>query len=79
MYKNYVFQIARLEGCKRVVGICGSAEKCKVLTAELGFDAAINYKTDNIHDKLKETCPDGIDIYFDNVGGDLSDKVIQQV
>ncbi|XP_046550888.1 prostaglandin reductase 2-like isoform X2 [Haliotis rubra] len=72
-------QIARAEGCKCVVGICGSEEKCAYLTSQLGFDAAINYKAEDVSSRLKETCPDGIDVYFDNVGGDISDKVIQQI
>ncbi|XP_046379919.2 prostaglandin reductase 2-like isoform X2 [Haliotis rufescens] len=72
-------QIARAEGCKRVVGICGSKEKCEYLTSQLGFDAAVNYKTEDVSDRLKEACPDGVDVYFDNVGGDISDKVIQQM
>nr|XP_033498799.1 prostaglandin reductase 2-like [Epinephelus lanceolatus] len=72
-------QIARLEGCVRVVGICGSDEKCKALVDDLGFSAAINYRTEDVSAKLKECCPDGIDVYFDNVGGDISDAVITQM
>lgn len=71
-----VGQIAKLKGC-RVVGIAGTDEKCTILTEELGFDAAINYKTtDNFQHALKEACPDGVDIYFDNVGGAISDDVV---
>ncbi|WP_209123559.1 NADP-dependent oxidoreductase [Alkalihalobacillus sp. BA299] len=70
-----VGQIAKIKGC-RVVGIAGSEEKNAYLINELGFDAAINYKTtNNIGQELKEACPNGIDIYFDNVGGEISDAV----
>lgn len=62
-------QIAKLNGC-RVVGIAGSDDKCRWLTEELGFDAAINYRTENVAQALKEACPSGIDIFFDNVGGE---------
>lgn len=62
-----------------MVGICGSVEKCKVLTEELGFDAAINYKTEDVKEKLAELCPCGVDVYFDNVGGEISNTVINQV
>lgn len=72
-------QIGRLDGCARVVGICGSAEKCRALVEDLGFDAAINYRAEDIPAKLKESCPHGIDVYFDNVGGDISDTVIKQM
>jgi NADPH:quinone reductase len=71
-----VGQIAKLKGC-RVVGIAGADEKCAYLTEELGFDAAINYKTaDNLRNQLKEACPNGVDVYFDNVGGAVSDAVM---
>ena len=71
-----VGQIAKLKGC-RVVGIAGAEDKCAFLTDELGFDAAINYKTtDNLRKALKEACPNGVDIYFDNVGGTVSDAVM---
>lgn len=63
----------------RVVGLCGSVEKCKTLVEDLGFSAAINYKLDDVAAKLSECCPDGIDVYFDNVGGTISDTVISQV
>lgn len=72
-------QIGRMDGCVRVVGICGSDEKCKALVDDLGFSAAINYRTEDVSAKLKECCPDGIDVYFDNVGGDISDAVITQM
>ena len=61
------------------MGICGTNEKCAVLTDELGFDAAINYKTDDVSKRLQEVCPHGVDVYFDNVGGDVSNAVIKQV
>lgn len=70
-----VCQIAKLKGC-RVVGIAGSDEKNRYLTEELGLDAAINYKTTNdMLGALNTACPNGIDIYFDNVGGAVSDAV----
>ncbi|XP_048455587.1 prostaglandin reductase 2 isoform X2 [Rhincodon typus] len=72
-------QIGRLEGCSRVVGICGTDQKCQVLVSEIGFDAAINYKKDNVAEKLREYCPAGVDTYFDNVGGDISNTVISQM
>ncbi len=71
-----VGQIAKIKGC-RVVGIAGSGTKVEFLKNELGFDAAINYKkTDSIREELKKACPDGVDIYFDNVGGNISDAVL---
>ncbi|XP_078419125.1 prostaglandin reductase 2 isoform X3 [Cetorhinus maximus] len=72
-------KIGRLEGCARVVGICGTDEKCQVLVCEMGFDAAINYKRENIAEKLLEYCPAGVDAYFDNVGGDTSNTIISQM
>ena len=72
---SYVGQIAKIQGC-RVVGIAGGDDKVEYLTKELGFDAAFNYKTTtNYVAKLKELCPNGIDCYFDNVGGSISDAV----
>ncbi len=74
-----VGQIAKLQGC-RVVGIAGSEEKTKMLTEEFGFDAAINYKTAKDMTKaIAEACPKGVDIYFDNVGGEISDAVIKNI
>ncbi|XP_071788908.1 prostaglandin reductase 2-like [Asterias amurensis] len=72
-------QIARLDGCGTVVGICGTEGKCRFLIDDLGFDAAINYKTDDIAARLRECCPAGIDVYFDNVGGEISNHVIRQM
>src|SRR5215475_3915559 len=71
-------QIGKIKGC-RVVGIAGSDEKCKWITEELGFDAAINYKSEKVREALKRTCPNGIDIYFDNVGGETLDAVLAQI
>ena len=71
-----VCQIARIKGC-RVVGIAGSDEKNKYLTDELGVAATVNYKTSgDLRQSLKEVCPDGVDVYFDNVGGHISDAVL---
>ncbi|XP_056348879.1 prostaglandin reductase 2 isoform X3 [Oenanthe melanoleuca] len=72
-------QIGRLEGCSRVVGIAGTDEKCSILVQEMGFDAAINYKKGDVAKQLRELCPGGVDVYFDNVGGDISDAVISQM
>lgn len=72
-------QIGRLDGCSTVVGICGSEEKCQSLVKDLGFSAAVNYRQDDVSEKLKQCCPKGIDVYFDNVGGDISDTVIAQM
>ncbi|MGD8418053.1 MAG: NADP-dependent oxidoreductase, partial [Pseudomonadales bacterium] len=71
-------QIARIQGC-RVVGIAGSAEKCRWLTDELGFDAAIDYKREDVSAALDTHCPDGIDIYFDNVGGETLDLCLARI
>lgn len=74
-----VAQIAKLKGC-RVVGIAGSDEKINMLTTEFGIDEGINYKTaHNIKEAIKNTCPNGVDIYFDNVGGEISDAVIDEI
>ena len=70
---SIVGQIAKLQGC-RVVGIAGTDAKVRMLTDEFGFDAAFNYHNEkNYFAKLKELCPQGIDVYFDNVGGELTD------
>jgi len=72
---SVVGQIAKILGC-RVVGIAGSEEKVEMLKTKFGFDAAINYNTtENMTKAISEACPDGVDIYFDNVGGKISDSV----
>jgi NADPH-dependent curcumin reductase CurA len=71
-------QIAKIKGC-RVVGIAGSDEKCRWLTGELGFDAAINYRTEDVGAALDRHCPDGINIYFDNVGGEILDLCLARI
>lgn len=75
---SVVGQIAKIRNC-RVVGIAGGADKCRYLTDELGFDAAIDYKTDDVRKAVKRHCPDGVDVYFDNVGGDILDAVLTQL
>jgi len=72
---SVVGQIAKLHGC-RVVGIAGSEDKCRWLTEELGFDAVINYRSENVGKALADACPSGIDVYFDNVGGEILEAVI---
>ena len=72
---SLVGQIAKIKGC-RVVGIAGGASKCKYVVEELGFDAAIDYKNENLMEALKTHCPEGIDVYFDNVGGDILDAAL---
>ncbi|MCG8692042.1 MAG: NADP-dependent oxidoreductase [Minwuiales bacterium] len=74
---SFVGQIAKLKGC-RAVGIAGTDEKCRWLTEELGFDAAINYKTEDMNPALRAACPDGIDVYFDNVGGPILEAALFQ-
>lgn len=69
-----VGQIARLKGC-RAVGIAGGPKKCAWITDELGFDAAIDYKGQDVGKTLKTACPEGVDVYFDNVGGPVTDAV----
>src|SRR5438105_3723224 len=65
---SVVGQLAKIRGC-RVVGVAGSRDKCRFVVDELGFDACLNYKTDDLATALKEACPSGVDVYFDNVGG----------
>ncbi|NNE26946.1 MAG: NADP-dependent oxidoreductase, partial [Saprospiraceae bacterium] len=72
---SMVGQIAKIKGCN-VVGIAGSDEKCTYVTESLGFDACINYKTQDIKQAIKAACPNGIDVYFDNVGGDILDAAL---
>lgn len=75
---SLVGQIGKIKGC-RVVGIAGADDKCKWIVDELGFDAAINYKTENVAEALKKHCPNGIDIDFENVGGEIMDAVLAQI
>jgi NADPH-dependent curcumin reductase CurA len=70
-----VGQIARIKGC-RVIGIAGGPDKCAMLVDELGFDAAIDYRAENVKKALRRHAPDGIDVYFDNVGGDVLDAAL---
>jgi NADPH-dependent curcumin reductase len=71
-------QIAKIKGC-RVVGIAGGREKCDYLVRDLGFDAAIDYKSEDVKKTLRQHCPKGVDVYFDNVGGDILDIVLTQL
>lgn len=71
-------QIAKLDGA-RVVGIAGGPEKCRFLTEEVGFDAAVDYKRDDVVEQLRAAAPGGVDVYFDNVGGPLLDVVLDQI
>ena len=73
-----VGQIAKIKGC-HVVGIAGGADKCRYITDELGFDAAIDYKAEDVKEALKRHCPKGIDVYFDNVGGDILDAALSRL
>ena len=73
-----VGQIAKIKGC-RAVGIAGGPEKCRMLIEDYGFDAAIDYKADDLKASLKEHCPDRIDVYFDNVGGDVLDACLARL
>lgn len=68
-------QIARIQGA-RVIGIAGTDEKCRWITEDLGFDAAINYHTEDVGHRLRELCPDGVNVFFDNVGGAILDTVL---
>jgi hypothetical protein len=71
-------QIAKIKGC-RVVGIAGGEEKCRWITEELGFDAAIDYKSEHVAAALRERAPDRVNVYFDNVGGDVLDAVLTRI
>jgi NADPH-dependent curcumin reductase len=72
---SVVGQIAKIKGCK-VVGIAGGQDKCDYVVNQLGFDACIDYKAGNLRKNLKDACTDGVDIYFDNVGGEILDTVL---
>jgi NADPH-dependent curcumin reductase len=68
-------QIAKIKGC-RTIGIAGGPEKCRHVVEELGFDACVDYKSENVMAALRKHCPDGIDVYFDNVGGEILDAAL---
>jgi hypothetical protein len=70
-----VGQIAKIKGC-RAVGIAGGADKCRYLITDLGFDAAIDYKSEDVAEALRKSCPQGINIYFDNVGGNILEAAL---
>ena len=73
-----VGQLAKIKGC-RAVGIAGGQAKCDWVVKELGFDACIDYKAGPVKDGLKQHCPDGVDVYFDNVGGEILDTVLTRI
>jgi len=75
---NIAGQIAKIKGCK-VIGIAGGPEKCQWLVDELGFDGAIDYKEGDVSKKLKELCPDGINVFFDNVGGEILEAALNNL
>ena len=74
-----VGQIAKIKGAAKVIGIAGGPKKCAGIVDELGFDEAIDYKSDNVAARLREAAPDGIDLFFDNVGGDILDACLAQL
>ena len=75
---SVVGQIAKIKGCT-VIGTAGGPEKCKYVTEELGFDACIDYKNENVYKELRTAAPKGIDVYFDNVGGEILDIALAQI
>jgi len=75
---SVVGQLAKIKGC-RAVGIAGGADKCRYLVNDLGFDAAIDYKSEDVTQALRKSCPQGINIYFDNVGGDILEAALSNL
>jgi NADPH-dependent curcumin reductase len=75
---SLVGQIAKIKGC-RAVGVAGSDEKCAFVVNELGFDACVNYKNQDFNAALKEACPNGVDVYFDNVAGAVLEAVLRRI
>ncbi len=75
---SIVGQIAKIKGCT-VIGIAGGTEKCKYIVEELGFDGAIDYKNEDVKERLKEETPKGLDVYFDNVGGEILDIALSRL
>ena len=76
---HIVGQLAKIAGCRTVVGLAGSAEKVADLTELYGYDVGIDYKQDDLNARLKEACPNGVDVYFDNVGGAISETVFRRL
>jgi NADPH-dependent curcumin reductase CurA len=72
-------QIAKILGAKKVIGIAGGPQKCGYIAEELGFDETIDYKSENVSARLREAAPDGIDLYFDNVGGEILDACLARL
>jgi NADPH-dependent curcumin reductase CurA len=75
---SVVGQIARIKNC-RTIGIAGGADKCRLVVDEFGFDAAIDYKHEDVKAALRQHCPSGIDVYFDNVGGEILDAALARL
>ncbi|MBV9189986.1 MAG: NADP-dependent oxidoreductase [Betaproteobacteria bacterium] len=75
---SVVGQLAKLWGCK-AIGVAGGPEKCAYVKQELGFDACLDYKAGNLREALKEACPKGVDVYFDNVGGEILDLLLTRM
>jgi NADPH-dependent curcumin reductase CurA len=75
---SVVGQLAKIGGC-RAVGIAGGREKCDYVTRELGFDACVDYKSGALREQLKDVCPKGVDVYFDNVGGEILDTLLTRM
>lgn len=75
---SVVGQLAKIHGC-RVVGITGGSEKARLLEEEYGFDAVVDYKAGNLYQDLRAACPHGVDVYFDNVGGEILDTVLTRI
>ena len=75
---SVVGQIAKIKGC-RVIGVAGGERKCRLVVEQLGFDACIDYKSENVRKALHEVAPEGVDVYFDNVGGDVLDAVLTRL
>ena len=73
---SVVGQIARARGAAKVVGIAGGPEKCAEVVERYRFDACLDYREDHLRDRLRDACPTGIDLYFDNVGGEILDTVL---
>jgi NADPH-dependent curcumin reductase CurA len=75
---SIVGQIAKIKGCT-VIGIAGGADKCKYVVEDLGFDACIDYRNEDVKERLKQECPKGLDVYFDNVGGEILDAALARL